>query len=1202
MKSILTTIALVLVGQVLWAQDDPFKINVIPPSPDAAALGAYGNVPVSLYNGRPNVNIPLYTIQGKSLQLPISLSYSSGGIKVQEVSSWVGLGWTLNAGGVITRSLNGLADEGPGGDIRSLYSEYQNIIKYRNGPPLCNISDASRFSTLLEYYQYQKDIVDPENRYIETQPDNYFFNFGNFGGKMFIDGTFSAYEAPYQGFRINMLPSGDFKEINSWTITTPDGTKYTFDKVDLTDLQGQTPNNYIFNSSWYLSRMESFDQLETIEFHYTQKEYQAELNMSTNTSRGRVLASNFNNQCFGTGDYGPTMDGMGRYITEQVLDSIYFTRNGDLVNKVLFNSIEDRRDKVHEQNGDNVYGSRLNEIVIYDRNEIKLKSFDLNQSYFGNHESASAPESTLRLKLEGVQEFGYLNAAAEAESKPPYIFSYDDVVNLPDRLFSNALDHWGYYNGQDANTTLIPSIRNVDGKSENDYEGSDRSPNPLFTSANSLREIKYPTGGKTAFVFESNVSPTNPYVEGGYDEEIAIVQMHVGGENADPINPYYDDDIGVINPHFKVFSFTFPEGATDVTLKASAIAGGCGGSGPPCATSEQLLAAWVFTGDEPIPFDFYENGSSRLILSYFGFDHLINSTVNTTDLTSLLPTSQGSESYTILLMNSMPIVNMSMFFEYLVPIPTYDEYLAGGLRIKKITDLDENGQTIGTRQYHYQNEDSTTSGRLFSEPIYHTVFNRFSPLTDPCNPESCSILKSQASSISSLSSILGSHIGYSRVTETALDLTGEATNGKTVYTYRNTHVPGAAPFAPASNYDDYNGKLLRQQVYNSDHVLLKEISNNYAWNTNVNRPSPQVFGVKVSPDYPIDSKLLCVYVEVNGCQGVEPYPNSVSSDAVAGSNPFENTFDQVLCEPPGHECTTILNFPTFYKDDKYTLTSRWVYLQETVVRDYDQFVATQWIETKTNYYYDDPKHAQLSREVTLNSKGDTIEVQRFYPEDYPGSNSFTSGHKLDPVIESITKVNNQVINAVGYKYTNGTLRDVYVFETEKPADGFLKSSDGIDFSNYEKRLTYTYDGYRNITTHAKEAGVITAYVWGYNNTLPIAQIVRGYKSEISGTPLQPSLHSEVIDALGSTAVAMLSGGSLSDQEIRDKIELLRNHADMQDAQITTYTHIPGVGISSMVDPNGLKIEYVYDELGRLKYTKDHEDNILSQYDYHYGQN
>src|SRR5579862_7246689 len=76
------------------------NINTAPPN--AAALGKYIDFPVSYHTGVPEISLPIYTVTQGPLSLPISLSYHSGGIKTTEMASWVGLGFTLNAGGMIS--------------------------------------------------------------------------------------------------------------------------------------------------------------------------------------------------------------------------------------------------------------------------------------------------------------------------------------------------------------------------------------------------------------------------------------------------------------------------------------------------------------------------------------------------------------------------------------------------------------------------------------------------------------------------------------------------------------------------------------------------------------------------------------------------------------------------------------------------------------------------------------------------------------------------------------------------------------------------------------------------------------------------------------------------------------------------------------------------------------------------------------------
>ena len=114
MKYLLLVIAL-LAHAVLLGQGDPptpenqlnIFTKIVPPSPDAAKLASYIEAPVSHFTGQPSVEIPIYELKGKELSLPISLSYKTGGIKVEEISSGIGLGWSLMAGGMITRTVFG---------------------------------------------------------------------------------------------------------------------------------------------------------------------------------------------------------------------------------------------------------------------------------------------------------------------------------------------------------------------------------------------------------------------------------------------------------------------------------------------------------------------------------------------------------------------------------------------------------------------------------------------------------------------------------------------------------------------------------------------------------------------------------------------------------------------------------------------------------------------------------------------------------------------------------------------------------------------------------------------------------------------------------------------------------------------------------------------------------------------------------------
>ena len=100
----------ILATSSIAQEDRPFYgLNI--QSPNAAALEKFGKIPVSYHTGIPQISIPIYTISSGSINLPVSLNYHSSGLKVMEISSWVGSGWSLNACGAITREVRGAPDE-----------------------------------------------------------------------------------------------------------------------------------------------------------------------------------------------------------------------------------------------------------------------------------------------------------------------------------------------------------------------------------------------------------------------------------------------------------------------------------------------------------------------------------------------------------------------------------------------------------------------------------------------------------------------------------------------------------------------------------------------------------------------------------------------------------------------------------------------------------------------------------------------------------------------------------------------------------------------------------------------------------------------------------------------------------------------------------------------------------------------------------
>ncbi|MBK9567969.1 MAG: hypothetical protein IPO37_23235 [Saprospiraceae bacterium] len=112
MRNYLSTFLMVnflLTGVLLQAQNA--LVPDILPSADATALGKYDKFQVSSYTGQVDISIPLYTLQANNKTIDLRLNYDGSGILARQHPGWVGQNWSLKAGGVITRTVHGLADE-----------------------------------------------------------------------------------------------------------------------------------------------------------------------------------------------------------------------------------------------------------------------------------------------------------------------------------------------------------------------------------------------------------------------------------------------------------------------------------------------------------------------------------------------------------------------------------------------------------------------------------------------------------------------------------------------------------------------------------------------------------------------------------------------------------------------------------------------------------------------------------------------------------------------------------------------------------------------------------------------------------------------------------------------------------------------------------------------------------------------------------
>lgn len=172
--------------QPAWAQFQ--KPDVSMPSPNAASLGLYGEVPVSLYTGLPSIEIPIHTIEEGKIKVPISLSYHASGVRPNQHPGWVGLNWNLNAGGAITRVVKDFIDEHAFVDSIGNPNFIPHLGYFFKGATL-NASNwnTKSFVQSLFTQSFTGGGYSLKKANVDLQPDEFNFNFIGISGRFFLD-------------------------------------------------------------------------------------------------------------------------------------------------------------------------------------------------------------------------------------------------------------------------------------------------------------------------------------------------------------------------------------------------------------------------------------------------------------------------------------------------------------------------------------------------------------------------------------------------------------------------------------------------------------------------------------------------------------------------------------------------------------------------------------------------------------------------------------------------------------------------------------------------------------------------------------------------------------------------------------------------------------------------------------------------------
>ena len=478
-------VILCFIGKIAWGQSDenatataptmtttedpdPLKIACTMASPNTNFAIRDIDIAADKYTGIANIRIPIYTMEMNNSPMPIELNYTASGIRADDVTSIVGLGWRLSAVGKITRSIRGKPD-------------HPNRLE--NMRPSIGGGGDGRLVQIWLQEQW------------DTQPDQYYFELPNLSGSFVLDTLGQACLIPYQNIKIEYK---DYK----FRVIDDQGTCYFFstrDKTDIVYTNVSMPEAVSYDSPWYLDKIEYLNG-DKVELYYEQD------SLGSNTTHYQYLYSVrafYNNSSKQYEMLG------GKYcdLTQNTIVSrLHY------LSKIVYK--DQQVEFVYERESSDIpFGKKLTDIIvkhIRGSQTTQVRRFKFLYDRFDHN----------RLKLAGIKELG-----TEQLEHPICNFEYFEDVTAPTRD-SYGIDHWGYFRSNTTKpdqtfpaTKIVCDIDPTFPKEGKSWFSAERTSNLQYTRVQSLKKIIYPNGGSTELIYE---------LHRGFDKQMKK-EMDAGG-------------------------------------------------------------------------------------------------------------------------------------------------------------------------------------------------------------------------------------------------------------------------------------------------------------------------------------------------------------------------------------------------------------------------------------------------------------------------------------------------------------------------------------------------------------------------------------------------------------------------------------------------------------------------------------------------
>lgn len=241
-----------------------------------------------------------------------------------------------------------------------------------------------------------------------------------------------------------------------------------------------------------------------------------------------------------------------------------------------------------------------------------------------------------------------------------------------------------------------------------------------------------------------------------------------------------------------------------------------------------------------------------------------------------------------------------------------------------------------------------------------------------------------------------------------------------------------------------------------------------------------------------------------------------------------------------------------------------------------QYNGAQSLASGTSYGYNSNKLLSYIKDTT--SKGETVITSFTYPGDYTGTpyDSMVYKNMLSPVVENNITKNGDTVKHSKINYSKST-SGLYLPQSLDEKDGSFPLKRVSNF--------YKYDNHGHLLEFSNTDGIKQVYLWGYNSEYPVAKVIGSDYNTVKGF-----IDSAKLD----------SAAYYTDAEIRTELNKIRTGLTNTNAQVSTYTYKPLIGITSETDTKNYTIFYDYDGSGRLMLVRDKDNKVLKKYCYNYA--